>query len=170
MSQLDLPLDSYDVFDDFSLLPPGEYPATIIASEIRESRAGDRSLSLTYRIDDGRYHGRRVFDDLRLWHSNQTVREIAARALKTIATVSGHPNPNYIGNSEELHGRQLILKLSIRKDKNDPTKEYQDIKYAKASQMPDARAPWQDAPRSPAPQSAPTAQPAQPTARMPWEM
>ena len=83
-------------------------------------------LSFTYEVMDGDYQGSRVWDNLNLWHNNPKTVEIAMRQLKSIATASGYPNPNYIPDSSELHGREMKVKLAIRTDSNG--NEYQDIK------------------------------------------
>ena len=126
MVQLNSHLDKYRTLDSYSPLPPGEYHVGIMASELKNTRSGGSMLSFTYEVMDGDYQGSRVWDNLNLWHNNPKTVEIAMRQLKSIATASGYPNPNYIPDSSELHGLEMKVKLAIRRDGDG--NEYQDIK------------------------------------------
>ena len=135
MVQLNSHLEQYAPLENFRLLPPGEYRVQITRSELKETRNGGPVLSLTYEIREGAFQGRRVWDYLRLWHANPVTAEIAMRRLKSIATASGCPNPNYIADSSELHGREMRIKVSIRRD--ECGNEYQSIRaYLPAERIP----------------------------------
>ncbi|MCR5563665.1 MAG: DUF669 domain-containing protein [Desulfovibrio sp.] len=120
-------LTATEEYSSFDLLPPGEYHVVIDGAEIRQTRGGDNTLSLSYRVMDGQFTNRKAFDNLNLWHHNQQCQQIAMSQLKSIRKSVGL-NPNVGGTTEELLGRQMLVKLAIRKDKNDSTKEYQDFK------------------------------------------
>jgi len=148
-------LTSTEEYSSFDLLPPGEYHVVIDGAEIRQTRGGDNSLSLSYRVMDGQYANRKAFDNLNLWHHNQQCQQIAMSQLKSIRKSVGL-NPNVGGTTEELLGRQMLVKLAIRKDKLDSTKEYQDFKaYKPLASAPTAvAAPAQAIPPQAAPQQA----------------
>lgn len=103
--------------DNFAPLPEGEYPAHIVGSEVTYSKAGDQMLTFTYAILEGDHQGRLVFDRHMLTGSEKAV-EIGAKRLKGLASAVGLPNPNYVGDSAELHGRPLTIKLKIEKGQN----------------------------------------------------
>ena len=126
MVQLNSNLEGYSTLEAFTLLPPGEYHVGIMNSELKNTRAGGSMLCFTYEVMEGDYQGRKVWDNLNLWHTNPKTVEIAMRQLKSIATASGYPNPNYIPDSSELHGREMNIRLAVRKD--DSGNEFQDIK------------------------------------------
>jgi hypothetical protein len=44
--------------------------------------------------------------------------EISMKRLKTMAYSCGHPNPNFIADTEELHGKTCMIKLKIEKDES----------------------------------------------------
>lgn len=135
MVHLNSHLEQYAPLENFRLLPPGEYRVQITRSELKETRNGGPVLSFTYEIREGAFQGRRVWDYLRLWHANPVTAEIAMRRLKSIATASGCPNPNYIADSSELHGREMRIKVSIRRD--ECGNEYQSIRaYLPAERIP----------------------------------
>lgn len=135
MVHLNSHLEQYAPLENFRLLPPGEYRVQITRSELKETRNGGPVLSFTYEIREGAFQGRRVWDYLRLWHANPVTAEIAMRQLKSIATASGCPNPNYIADSSELHGREMRIKVSIRRD--ECGNEYQSIRaYLPAERIP----------------------------------
>lgn len=144
MVQLNSHLEQYAPLENFRLLPPGEYRVQIIRSELKETRNGGPVLSFTYEIREGAFQGRRVWDYLRLWHANPVTAEIAMRRLKSIATASGCPNPNYIADSSELHGREMRIKVSIRRD--ECGNEYQSIRaYLPAERIPASPSAYPDA-------------------------
>jgi hypothetical protein len=50
---------------DFELIPPGDYVAQIIEAEIRQPKSGDgHMLALTWKICEGEYENRQVWDTL----------------------------------------------------------------------------------------------------------
>lgn len=72
---------------DFELIPPGDYVAQIIEAEIRQPKSGDgHMLALTWKICEGEYENRQVWDTLCYQHSNVMAQDIARRRLKDICT------------------------------------------------------------------------------------
>ncbi len=113
MAQLDKDLTDYEESSDFELLPPGWYEARVADSEIKEGPKGDY-INWTFEIIG---HPAMVWDIMSLGN------DISMRRLKSLAVCAGHSNPNYIADTEELHGKELLVKLKIEKDK---TGEYAD--------------------------------------------
>lgn len=154
--------------DSFAPIPDGEYFCTVCDSQIRKTKSGDDQLSLTYRIDDGEYKGRKVFDNFNLWSMNQQALEISQRNLKTLATVGGHPNPNFIQDSSELHGLHFMLRIKTKEGKDYPSYYYNKAKNAPvAATMQQAYAPQHAAYQTPPPPPVPPQAPVQ-GSELPW--
>ncbi len=168
MVLLNSSLEGYSLFDSFAPLPPGEYHVNIMDSELKNTRAGGTMLSFVYEIMDGDFQGRRVWDNLNLWHSNPKTVEIAMRQLKSIATASGYPNPNFIPDSSDLHGREMKVRLAIRSDGNG--NRHQEIRaYLPLDPPPGGHAAQAAAQTSRAFQGVPSPPLAGPASKKPWE-
>jgi hypothetical protein len=150
-------LKDTEAWGDFSPVPAGDYPAKVVDTEAVETLNRDYRLKITWEVTDGQYSGRKVFDSLMLSGSVEAVKVGEAR-LKAMAIALGHQNPDHIGDSEELHGRECKIVVTIKNDKNgNPKNEISSWRKL------DAPAPGQTA-TSPA-----TPPPNQGQTRMPWE-
>ena len=149
-------------------LPAGDYPVRVIDSEVRESRSGESRLSFTYQITSGQYAGRQIFDGFSLWSSNPTAVEISQRRLKSMALACHHPNPNYIQDSSEFHGKEMIVRTAIREYNGN---EYTDVKpYTPIMQEVTQPSPRAQGAARPSPRNAtPPPQPAGNGSALPWE-
>lgn len=119
---MDLSMDLSNVqeMQENSPIPPGEYNIKIIGSEYKESRSGNGGyLRMQYKVMDGAFAGRSVFDNLNLWHSEQKTREISQSRLKAIAKAIRHPNPSFIRNTDEFIGHQMSIRVSVKDDFNN---------------------------------------------------
>lgn len=119
---MDLSLDLTGVSEmqGNSPVPPGEYNVVIAATEYKESKRGTGGyLRMQYKISDGPHNGRSVFDNLNLWHEQQNTRYIAQSRLKAIAKAVGHPNPNFIRNTDELLGGRMLVRVSVSDEYNN---------------------------------------------------
>ena len=114
MVRLNSHLDGYATLDSFVPLPPGEYPVRIVGSQLRGTRSGGGMLRFAYTVTEGKHRGCRIFDHLNLWHANPMTVEFAMRRLKRIAVASGWPDPDYIADSTELHGRGMLVRVTLR--------------------------------------------------------
>lgn len=104
-----------ETMGDTSVLPAGEYVAAIVKSERREAKAGNGNayINLEFEVQDGDKQGRRFWTMLNLWNSNSTAVEIAQRELNSICQAIGRLR---VGDSEELHGVPMIVKLGVKSD------------------------------------------------------
>ncbi len=65
-------------------LPPGDYQAVITDSELKPTKnGGGQYLELVLQVQEGPYKGRKVWDRLNLFNSNQTAVVIAKQRLAT---------------------------------------------------------------------------------------
>lgn len=106
-------LTDYDAQEGFDVLAPGWYEAEVIDSEIKSSKAGNTYINWTFQV---------LGKPNRVWETTVIGKDVAMKILKTMATCCGHRNPNYIADTEELHGKRCQIKLKI---KTDPTGEYE---------------------------------------------
>jgi Protein of unknown function (DUF669). len=102
MAQINAKLENYEAQDGFDVLPPGWYSAEIIDSEVKQSRKGNNYIKWTFKVIGHANH---------IWHNTVLGNDIAMKILKTMAKCCNHKNPNYIADTEELHGKRCQIKL-----------------------------------------------------------
>lgn len=104
-------------------LPPGDYLAWIVKSEMKDTaNGGGKYLSLEYDILEGEYKGSKFWDNLNLVNSGpkaQQVMEIARATLSAICHATGQMR---VKRSEDLHTKPLIAVLSVEEDSRDANK------------------------------------------------
>ena len=108
MALLNKNLSDYDGQIDFEPLPAGWYQARVDDSEMCEGPKGPY-VKWTFVIPG---KPNKIFDNMSMGN------EISMKRLKSLAISCGHPNPNFIGNSEELHGKECFIRLKIEVDKS----------------------------------------------------
>ena len=155
MAQINANLTEYQTQDAFELLPPGWYEATVDDSEICTAKSsGNQYIKWTFSID-GKPN--------KIWTNTMLNNEVSMRILKTMATCCGHRNPNYIADTEELHGRRCQIKIAIEKDPNGDYDPKNVIKGFKPSEKQSVNIPPAHVIEN-APKPANNAQ-----VKMPWE-
>jgi hypothetical protein len=97
-------------------LPPGNYPAQVIESVMKDTAKGGSMLQLTLEIIDGPSKGRRVWDNLNIKNSNPTAQEIALRTLSAICMAIGK---QHISDSEEIHFIPMTVTVAVEVDNRD---------------------------------------------------
>jgi hypothetical protein len=109
--------DLRDVSDDdmrergYRCFDPGEYLFHVIESDYRQTKSKDGMvLRLVWDCMEPGRRGK-LFDWLTLEHPNEMTVKIARAKLKEIALATGHPTPDFIRASEELHHKPCLLKL-----------------------------------------------------------
>ncbi len=151
----------------FELLPPGWYGATVTDSEIKEGGKGPY-INWTFSIEN---------KPNKVWEIMSLGAESHMKKLKTLAICSGHPDPNYIADTDELHGRSCQVRLKVEKDETGTYEPKNKISAFKPHKKNGAATP------QPVPTAMPTtaaAEPAETTAaatppatetttRRPWE-
>jgi hypothetical protein len=98
----------------YDLLPDGWYQAEIVASEMKQTKAGNGSyISLRFKLDGNPSHdGRQLFCNLNIDNPNPKAVEIAQRQLADIMDCMGLSE---VEDSEELHGKPMLIKVRTRK-------------------------------------------------------
>jgi hypothetical protein len=146
----------------FDLIPPGEYVAEIIEAEIKQPRSGDgHMLALTWRVSEGDYEGRQVWESLCFQHSNEQTQAIARRKLKDICAAL--EINEQITDPEVFKFKPVRVRIGIQVDKSGQYDDSNKISRVRA---------LEDDPGEPTP--APSSKPKpQPTAgngpgKAPW--
>ena len=91
-------------------LPPGDYECRVADSLLIRSKSGRPLLKFIYDVLGGPHGGRRLLDAMLLDH------EAGLCRLKTLALRAGHPNPNFLHDSDELHGLRFVAKVLLETD------------------------------------------------------
>ena len=95
----------------FDPLPAGEYKAIIESSELVDIKDNKgKMLKLTYKVIDGTFSGRKVFENLCIGHVNEKPREIAKTALNAIGKAL---DMNVIKDSAQLHNQPMWIKVKM---------------------------------------------------------
>lgn len=116
MSALATPFDAetVDPRKSFDPIPAGKYPAVIVASEEKPTKAGTGSyLQLEFQVIEGEYEGRKVWARLNLNNPNDQAVGIARAELSSICRAV---NVMKLTDSAQLHDLPLVIKVSQRKN------------------------------------------------------
>ena len=117
MAAIDFNADDVPARDNFDPIPNGEYPAVIIASEEKPTKAGTGSyLNLTFEIIEGDYAKRKVWDRLNLNNPNDVAVSIARATLSSLCKAVNVPR---LLNTTQLHDLPVLIKVVQKK--NDQT-------------------------------------------------
>lgn len=107
----------------FEPLPPGEYLAVVVASEMKPTKNGaGEYLQLELEVIDGPHKGRKVWDRLMLKHSNSQTVAIAKGTLSALCRAVGVLVPR---DSSELHNLPVVVKVACKK--RDDTGEQTNV-------------------------------------------
>lgn len=95
------------------LLPPDTYQVMITDTREKETSKGGTMLIVDYEVLLGPHQG----SPLQSWHNvvndSEKAMEMAERELATICRAVGR---EAIGDTEELHGQRLVVRVGIKQD------------------------------------------------------
>lgn len=101
----------------FDPIPVGDYVAIISNSEEKTTKAGDGSyVKLEFTILEGKYEGRKLWENLNLNNRSEEVVKIARATLSSICRALSILRP--VQDSIELHDQPLIIKVGVEKRKD----------------------------------------------------
>ena len=133
------------------VIPPGDYKVMIVASQMKDTKAGTgQYLELEMDVLDGEHQGRKIWDRLNLDNPNPKAVEISERTLSAICRATGVWNCT---DSEQLHGRAMIASVKVKPPGDGNSEPQNEVKGYK--------------PSTGATQTATAQQPAQQTAAQP---
>lgn len=118
--------------DEFSPIPAGDYVAAIVSSDRVESkgRPGNYYVKLQVEILEGKYKGRKLFENLNLWNSNETAVKIAKTTLGQIMDATGK---TAAADTAEFHGIPVTVTVSIKPGENGYNDSNNIKKWARAA-------------------------------------
>lgn len=128
MANLNFNANEVNPSQSFDPLPPGDYKAIVIESEMKPTKAVDGSyLELRLQVVEGAHEGRLLFDRLNLENKNEEAVKIARATLSSICRAVGKMTPK---DSTELHNLPLIVKVAVenRKDTGEPANRVKGYK------------------------------------------
>lgn len=94
----------------FDLLTPGDYPAMIVKSEMKDTSTGGQMLVLEMEVTDGPSKSRRLWDRLNLVNKSAKAVEIANQTLSAICHATGKMS---IADSDVLHFIPMTVKVVV---------------------------------------------------------
>lgn len=90
-------------------LPAGKYPVVIERAEIKVSKnSGDKYISVMFRITDGDYRKRCLFDSFSIWTVN-----VARQRYRALRIALGL-NPSNAGTLEEILNGELLVDVKLK--------------------------------------------------------
>lgn len=161
MARLSFNAEGVDTTSQFDAIPAGDYEAMVTASQEKTTKDGGGSyLELTLEIQGGQFQGHRLWDRLNLQNRNPRAVEIAQKQLAQLCHATGVLQLN---DSEQLHNRPVIVKVSAKHD--DYSGEIRnEVKGYKAKAANASQGGFQ-APRA----AAPAAAAAPKAGALPWQ-
>jgi hypothetical protein len=119
--------------------------AEISEAEIKQPRSGDgHMLALTWRISEGDFEGRQVWESLCFQHSNEQTQTIARRKLKDICVACAIEEQ--ITDPEVFKFKPVRVRIGVQADKNGAYDDSNKISWVRS---------LEDDPAEPAPPSPP---------------
>ncbi len=144
MAQMTFDASSISPADPLEPLPAGKYPAQVVQSEMRPTKAGDgQYLWLEFDVLDGPYKGRKIWERLNLVNANPQTTEIAQRQLAALCRAVGQMQ---VTDSEQLHHRSMTVNVKYRPAGPDKSGVHREARneiggYEPADQRPAASPP-----------------------------
>lgn len=160
MAQLNFDASQVAPSEALEAIPAGWYNAQMTASEMKPTADGTGAyLQAEFTVLSGDYAGRKLFDRINLQNRNPVAVEIGYKILSAICHAVGVIQ---VQDSQQLHGRPLQLKVSLRAaGPGADGKYYEASNEVKGYKAADAGAPMAGAPVGGAPawanQQAPAA-------------
>jgi len=112
MAQINMDMSNVEEMSERPVLPPGEYRVCVESSKVMTTKEKGK-LMATFAL---RLEGNEKFNGLVLFENFVLENEVAQKRLKALAIAAGHPNPNYVKDTEELHGKSLLVSVKVKND------------------------------------------------------
>lgn len=193
MAQVKLDLSANTAYTGRTVLPTGIYNMEITRADVKETKAGGHMLEVDCTVMDGEHQSKIILERINIQHTNEKVVKYGLNQIKTILTVGGHSNPNFLADTDEMIGLKLRLSVEeniqmkdgqpvtddngkpYRENKVKGTFKYDDSVGSTSSEKVEAEATPSAAPSSapaPTPSPAPAADAPAPAAQasgsFPW--
>ena len=150
MAQLNFDASQVAPSEALEAIPAGWYTAQMTASEMKPTADGTGAyMQAEFTVLGGEYAGRKLFDRINLQNKNPVAVEIGYKTLSAICHAVGVIQ---VQDSQQLHGRPLQLKVSLRAaGPGADGKYYEASNEVKGYKAADAGAPMAGAPVGGAP-------------------
>ena len=117
MAIINANLSNVKASGNFEPLPPGEYQVKIVDSAVIATKTGKPMLKVEMAVEDNGAAGFSAhLIGRKIWEQFVLENEIAQSRLKGLASAAGHPHPDMIRDSEELHGLRLAIRVKVEND------------------------------------------------------
>jgi hypothetical protein len=147
----------------FTPIPAGRYQVEIIDSDVRATKAGNgHYLHLTFRVVEGPYEGKQVWDNVNFDNPNQQTVEIAQKTLRKLCRLCGYRTA-ILENTEDLHFKRFYINVVIETTPGYDPKNAVRYPEVQIEAVPSTAPPQQ--PQEPARPAAPTAEEPKPWRR-----
>jgi putative intracellular protease/amidase len=98
--------------EDFTIIPPGEYQALIVASDVKPTNKRDgHYLEITYQILGGEFANRKLWSRHNLDNKSQKTVEIAEREVSAICHAVGYLQK--LEDSVVLHNKPMVIRVEV---------------------------------------------------------
>ena len=102
--------------NSWEVLPVGEYVAQIVEADIQQPNSGDgHHLALTWKIIEGDYEGRQVWQRITILHSSERAQTIGRRTIKDLCVATDVAEK--VADAEVFLFKPVRIRLGIEKDK-----------------------------------------------------
>ena len=103
--------------NSWDVLPVGEYVAQVVEASIQQPNSGDGyHLALTWKIIEGDYEGRQVWQRITYLHSSEQAQTIGRKTLKDLWVATGVADEQ-VDNAEVFLFKPVRIRLGIERDK-----------------------------------------------------
>jgi Protein of unknown function (DUF669) len=155
----------------WELLPVAEYAASIVEIGVMQPQSGNGYyIALTWKIDEGEFDGRQVWQRITFVHSSEQAQAIGRKQLKDLTVACGISE--HIEAVDVFLFKRCRIKVGVERDKDgvydDKNKVMRILPLADATPTaPAPAAPKPSAPTKPATPAKPQAG-AKPAGKAPW--
>ena len=102
--------------NSWDVLPAGEYVAQVVEASIQQPNSGDGYyLALTWKIIEGAYEGRQVWQRITYQHSSEQAQTIGRKTLKDLCVAT--EVAEQVDDAEVFLFKPVRIRLGIERDK-----------------------------------------------------
>jgi hypothetical protein len=110
-------IDTEEGLPEISLLPAGKYPAEIEDAQVGPTKNGNgQAVNLKWRIVDGEYESRVVFQSILITHTSEQAQKIGRGMFKDICFSCGLTGK--MTDLETLKFKKCSIKVGVEKNKD----------------------------------------------------
>ena len=154
MAFINLNLNDVEAQTVFDPIPEGDYRVKLVDTGVFTSKAGNTCVKAVFEVMGEKFAGRKIFENFTM------TSQVGKSRFKSMLVAGGHKNPDFIEDTEEAHGMELVASIGIERDEQWGDKNR--VKSFKKAYRGTPAKPSTQAPPPPPPQAQPSNQ------QMPW--